>query len=129
MSTRSENLETLRTYYTALRTLDVDSAVKTFAQDAEMHCPIGEPPNMGQDGVRNFFVSVIEHFEAIAVTEEFMHCLEESAAAKWRCSGISTSGRTVEFEGVDLFHFTPEGKIRTLHAYWDPTALLSAIGD
>ncbi|MEK8024111.1 MAG: nuclear transport factor 2 family protein [Candidatus Hydrogenedentota bacterium] len=129
MPSRTQVEDVLKNYYAALRSLDLKAAVKTFAPDAVQHCPVGDPPRVGQDAIREFFQGVLNHFDAIAVKEEFFYCLENEAAAKWTCDGTAVNGRHISFEGIDLFRINDDGKITEIKAYWDPMKMLAAFAE
>lgn len=129
MPTRAEVEDVLRTYYAALRALDLVAASKTFSSDAVQHCPVGDPPHVGRAAILQFFQGMLDNFEAIAIKEEFFYALENEAAAKWTCEGKAVNGRDVVFEGIDLFHINDQGQITEIRAYWDPLKVLAAFQD
>jgi len=49
------------------------------------------------------------------------------AAVKWTGKGTSTSGHEVRFEGIDVIEVNEEGKIQTVHAYWNPAEMIAQL--
>ena len=49
------------------------------------------------------------------------------AAVKWTGHGTSTSGREVNFEGIDIFEVNDDGKIQTVRAYWNPAEMIAQL--
>jgi hypothetical protein len=79
-------------------------------------------------GLRALFSGVLEQFETFGLTEESVFLATSGAAVKWPGRGRAKNGRSVEFEGIDVFALDPDGRIRSLHAYWDAAPFLAAVG-
>ncbi len=119
--------ETVRAYFAATRALDIEALLATCAEDVVMHSPVGEPPRRGREEVRKFFMTIIDFFDTVGLTEEFLFAIPGEAAAKWNCRGIAVNGRSVSFEGIDVYKINDEGKIREFWGYWDPGVLVSSL--
>jgi steroid delta-isomerase len=114
-------------YFLAIRTLDVEAWVACFAEDATDFDPVGGTPHSGQEAIRQFFLGIAGLFEAVGLTEEFVHIVGQEVAVKWTGRGVGKNGCEVHFEGIDLFEINDSGKIQTLRAYWNPAPLMAEL--
>lgn len=114
-------------YFAALRAMDVDRWVDTFAPDAVSHDPVGAPAHNGHAAIRAFLTGVVSLFETFGLTEDRVFLAGNSAAVKWTGCGIGRNGRSVTFEGIDVIECDGEGKIIAVYAYWDPTPVVTAV--
>jgi steroid delta-isomerase len=113
-------------FYAALRSNDVDAWVALFAA-ATAADPVGAPVHRGHEGLRAFLSGVLEQFETFGLTENAVYCVPGGAAAKWTGLGLGRNGRSVEFEGIDVFEMDAHGLIKSLSAYWDAAPVLEVI--
>lgn len=114
-------------YFAAIRAMDTDAWVKTFAEDAVSHDPVGAPPNVGHDGLRRFFDGITGAFEKVGLFENDIFIVGNEAAVKWTGRGTGKNGREVTFEGIDFFEINDAGKIQTVRAYWNPAAMMAEL--
>jgi steroid Delta-isomerase len=114
-------------YFAAIRAMDVEAFVGTFAEDAIDHEPVGGTPMKGRAEIRPFFAGFLSSWTTVGLTEEYVHIVGNEVAVKWRGEGISKNGRSITFEGIDLFEINVMGKIQTLRAYWNPAPLLAEL--
>jgi steroid Delta-isomerase len=114
-------------YFSALRAMDVDRWVNTFAADAESHDPVGTPPLVGHDALRQFLTEIFSVFETVGLTEDHIFVTGDTAAVKWTGLGRGRNGKDVIFEGIDVIECNPDGKITSLRAYWNPAPIVAAV--
>lgn len=114
-------------FYAALRSNDVDAWLAVFAENAVAHDPVGAPPHRGRDGLTAFLSGILQRFETFGLTEDDVFQAPFSAAVKWTGRGRGRNGRPVEFHGIDVFEFDPEGKISSLDAYWDAAPVMATL--
>ena len=114
----------IKAYFAALRAMDVEAWVATFAPDAKSYDPVDAPPTVGHDGLRQFYAAIAGAFEKVGLTEDHVFIAGNSAAVKWTGRGRGKNGRDVKFEGIDIFEFNEEGLIQTVRAYWNPAEVL-----
>jgi steroid Delta-isomerase len=114
-------------YFAALRAMDVDRWVNTFAPDAISHDPVGAPAHQGHAALRAFLTAAFSRFEKVGLTEDHVFLAGNSAAVKWTGSGIDRNGKNVTFEGIDVIECDSDGKIISVHAYWDPARIVPAV--
>lgn len=117
----------VKAYFAALRAMDIESCVNTFAEDGISHDPVGAPPTVGHQKLREFFQTITAAFKEVGLKEDEVFIAGNGAAVKWSGRGISKQGRKVHFEGIDVFAVNEAGKIETLHAYWNPAEMVAQL--
>ena len=115
---------TIKAYFAALRAMDVEAWVATFAPDATSYDPVGAPPHVGHEALRQFLSAIMAAFDKVGLTEDQVFIAGNGAAVKWTGSGKGKNGRAVRFEGIDVFDFNEEGLIQTVRAYWNPAEVM-----
>jgi steroid delta-isomerase len=115
-------------YFAALRAMDTDRWVDTFAPTATSNDPVGAPPLVGHEGVRAFITGVFSLFTTVGLTENSVFINDSTAAVKWTGSGLGKNGAAVTFEGIDVITVDQAtGKITLVNAYWNPSPVLIAV--
>ncbi len=117
----------VRAYFLAIRAMDADAIANTFAEDGTTCDPMGTPPVSGREGIREFFQSIFKNFKSVALDEDSVFVAGNGAAVKWTGRGTSTNGSEVRFEGIDVFEVNDDGKIQTIHAYWNPAEMIAQL--
>ncbi|MFN2498454.1 MAG: nuclear transport factor 2 family protein [Pyrinomonadaceae bacterium] len=118
---------TVKTYFEALRAMDQQAWVNTFAEDAISHDPVGALPINGHQKLAEFFQTITAAFKEFGLTEDHVFIAGTGAAVKWTGRGTSKQGRAVHFEGIDVFTIDEAGKIETLQAYWNPAEMVAQL--
>lgn len=114
----------VKAYFAAIRAMDAELWVATFAPNAVSYDPVGAPPAVGHDGLRQFFAAIVGAFKKVGLTEDHVFIAGGCAAVKWTGRGKGKNGREVTFEGIDIFEFNDAGQIQTLRAYWNPAEVM-----
>ena len=117
----------VKAYFAALRAMDQQAWVNTFAEDAVTYDPVGAAPTKGHQRLGEFFETITAAFKEIGLTEDDVFIAGNGAAVRWSGRGISKRGRKVHFEGIDVFEVNEDGKIQTLHAYWNPAEMVAQL--
>jgi steroid delta-isomerase len=117
----------VKKYFAALRAMDQQAWVNTFAVDAISHDPVGAPPIEGHQKLGEFFQTITAAFKEVGLTEDQVFVAGNKAAVKWTGAGISKQGRKVKFEGIDVIEVNESGKIQTVHAYWNPAEMVAQL--
>ena len=117
----------VKSYFASTRAMDLEGWLGHFAPDAVSYDPVGGVPLAGHADLRAFFLQITGAFETVGLSEESVFLADGRAAVKWIGKGIGKNGRSVTFEGIDVFELNAAGKIQTLWAYWDPQKALSAL--
>ena len=117
----------VRAYFLAIRAMDADAFANSFAEDGTTSDPMGSPPITGREALLQFFQSICGNFKSVALAEDSIFIAGNGAAVKWTGTGTSTNGKTVKFEGIDVFEMNHDGKIQNLWAYWNPGEMIAQL--
>lgn len=117
----------VRSYFLAIRAMDADAFANTFAEDGTTFDPVGTAGITGREAIREFLTSICKNFKSVGLTEESVFVAGNGAAVKWVGWGTSATGREVKFEGIDVFEVNADGKIQTVHAYWNPAEMIAQL--
>ena len=117
----------VRAYFLAIRAMDADAFANTFAEDGTTFDPVGTPGITGRAGIREFLQNICKSFKTVGLTEDYVFVAGNGAAVKWTGQGTSASGKEVRFEGVDVIEVNEDGKIQTVHAYWNPAEMIAQL--
>ena len=114
-------------YFAAVRALDVERWVRTFASDGVSHDPVGTPPLVGHEALRGFLTQILSLVEKINLTENHVYVNGNSAAVQWIGFVDTHEGKRIDFDGIDVLDCDEEGKITLVRAFWDPTPVFAAL--
>jgi len=117
----------VRAYFLAIRAMDADAFANTFAENGTTFDPVGSPAVTGRAALREFLQSICKNFKSVSLYEDAVFVAGNGAAVKWTGRGTSTSGKEVNFEGIDVFEVNEDGKIQTIHAYWNPAEMIAQL--
>ena len=117
----------VRAYFLAIRAMDADAFANTFAEDGTTFDPVGSPGITGRAAIREFLQTICKNFQSVGLTEDCVFVAGNGAAVKWTGRGISSNGKEVKFEGVDVFEVNEDGKIQTVRAYWNPAEMIAQL--
>jgi len=117
----------VKAYFAALRAMDQQAWVNTFAEDAVTYDPVGAPPTKGHQRLGEFFQTITAAFKEVGLTEDEVFIAGNGAAVKWTGRGVSRQGNKVRFEGIDVITVNEAGKIEKLEAYWNPAEMVAQL--
>lgn len=117
----------IRSYFDAINALDQDAWVNTFAHDAVSNDPVGAPPIVGHQKLGEFFQSIAGAFKELSLNPDQIFIAGNGAAVKWTGRGTSKQGKSVKFEGIDVFEVNQSGRIERLNAYWNPAEMVAQL--
>jgi steroid delta-isomerase len=117
----------VRAYFLAIRAMDPEAIANTFAEDGTTFDPVSAPGITGRNAIREFFESIYKNFKSVGLTEDSVFVAGNGAAVKWTGHGTSTNGGEVKFEGIDVIEVNDDGKIQTIHAYWNPAEMIAQL--
>ncbi len=83
--------KTVKAYFAALRAMDQQAWVNTFAEDGVSYDPVGAPPTNGHQKLGEFFQTIMAAFKEVGLTEDYVFIAGNSAAVKWTGRGTSTT--------------------------------------
>lgn len=113
--------------YAAIGVMDLEAWVNTFAEDAVIYDPVGTPPQEGHEAIFKLFSNILDLFESIKLTEDFVHIVGNEVAVKWTGYALGKNRREVRFAGIDIFELNETGKIKTLRSYWNATEAIAQL--
>src|SRR6266545_1939390 len=73
--------KTVKAYFAAIRAMDEQAWVNTFAEDAISYDPVGAPPIIGHQSLREFFQTITAAFKEVGLTEDEVFIAGNGAAA------------------------------------------------
>ena len=114
-------------YFAALRAMDVEAWIATFAPNAVSHDPVGQPPLEGHGALRQFAHNVFGLCTAFGLTEESIFIAGNEAAVKWNGYARGKNGLEVTFAGIEVIAVNEEGTIQSVRAYWNPSPVLAVL--
>lgn len=114
-------------YFAAVRAMDVEAWLATFAEDAVSEDPYGSPPLESKTALGQFFNGLASAFESIDMRADHIFISGNAAAVKFTITGRGKNGRDIVAEGIEVFEFDEEGLIRRIKAYWNPAAMIAEL--
>jgi ketosteroid isomerase-like protein len=117
----------VQSYFATIKTMDAEQWIANFAEDAEAYDPADAPPHTGHDGLRQFFGAIAGGFKEVALKPDHIFIVGHEAAVKWTGRGVGKNGKSVHFEGIDVFEINEAGKIQKTRAYWNPAELMGQL--
>ncbi|MDJ0859393.1 MAG: nuclear transport factor 2 family protein [Dinoroseobacter sp.] len=124
--TPTEKTARVQAYFTALTAGDTDLILRLFAPGATVFSPF-----LGLVDAPAFFLklSAASNGSKLTVHDVLLNADASSAAGHFRYDWTLASGDDISFEGVDLFHFAPDGWFSKLLIYYDTHPLREEVGD
>jgi steroid delta-isomerase len=117
----------INSYLGAIAAMDADAFANAFAPDGVSNDPVGTPAHEGRDAIRAFLQSILTACDRVSLMPDHMFVGGDGAALKWTGQLTTKNGRSVTFEGIDVIQVNDQGKIQTLHAYWDPAPVMAVM--
>jgi steroid delta-isomerase len=124
--------ELIRQSREAVRAHDREGWLGLWAPDAVIQDPVGPSPfdatgngHSGPEAIAAFYDNVIAANESITFTIRQSILCGEEAANVGVIRITFAGGSAVEVDGVYTYRRSPEGKIASLRAYWEPDAIRS----
>lgn len=90
-----------------------------FADDATQVDPVPSPPNVGKEAIGQFWDNVCAMADKLEPQLDRVHVCGDQAAVVFTMNARSGDGGSA-IDIVDVFEVDDDGKIASLHAYWDP---------
>src|SRR3981081_764438 len=114
-------------YYAALRAMDVEAWVATFAVDGVSQDPVSSPPVVGHAALRQLAINMWGSWDNIGPRAQQVFVSGNEAAVKWVGYGRAKNGREAQFEGIGILTVNDQGKIQSIRAYWEPAQVMTQI--
>jgi steroid delta-isomerase len=109
----------VRRYWAAINAGDRDGYLATFADDAVVQDPVGDPPLYSREARCKFIENLFHKLTKRNFTVDFLTAAGDATAAKWTLVAHSEAG-SVHMEGIDTFRHGADGRIDRLWAYPGP---------
>src|SRR5205823_5170776 len=84
-------------YFGASRAMDANAVAEAFAPDGVSNDPVGTPPHVGRDAIRQFMHGVIAESQRVESTADDVFIAGDSAAVKWTVQLTAKNGQSVTF--------------------------------
>lgn len=118
---------TVATYFAALRARDADAWLATFADNAVLYDPVGQPPLEGHAAIRHFAEQVFGLCTTFGLREEATFLAGNEVAVKWNGYAVGKNGHEITFAGIEVIAVNETGVIQTVRAYWNPAPILAEL--
>ncbi len=124
--TAPEKTAQVQAYFAALTAGDTKAILDLFAPGATVLSPF-----LGIVEAPAFFakLAAASNGSTLTVHDVLLNADASSAAGHFRYDWTLASGDAISFEGVDLFHFAPDGRFSKLLIYYDTHPLREEVGD
>jgi steroid delta-isomerase len=129
-STTTTARDLARASMAAVESLDRQAWLDLFADDSVVEDPVGpsmfDPEGKGHRGpeaIAAFFDNVIAVNESIAFAVRGSFLCGDEVANVGVIRITFEGGSAIEVDGVYVYRRSPEGKIASLRAYWEPDAI------
>jgi steroid delta-isomerase len=122
MPTPSELRDAITRYVNAVNSRDADALAALFTEDAIQADPASNPPNVGREAIHAFFTNSVAASEKWAFTAKAVHTCAAHVAIDFQIA-LVTGGATMTIDGIEVFTFTEDTLISSVHAYWDDNDL------
>lgn len=110
-------------YFKATQSMSVEQWVSQFSDGAEVEDPVGSSILRTREAIQAQGKKFIEAFETVGLYPDFVQVSGNRASAKWTGRGTTKDGQRVEFEGINVWEFAPDGRVKKLTGYWDPSKM------
>ena len=104
-------------YGRAWREKDVEAAVALFTEDAEYRSSPFREPNVGSDGVRQYWTRATSSQEDLDVRMGRPIVAGDRAVVEW-WTRMRADGEEITLPGCLLLRFAPDGRCAALREYW-----------
>ena len=114
---------TVEQYVTRFNAGDFDGVVALFTEDASQEDPVGTPPNVGHEAIRQFFANVEGVGKPqLKVLHDPIIVGNEAVLTFSVITEIGDQKVTVPFV-VDHMTLADDGRIAKIRAFFDPTSM------
>lgn len=118
----------IQNYFATLSTMDFGQYVELYSPDGTLEDPVGGPVYRGHKAIRAWVDAIGAGFSQLQFeTGSIVVVSPTQAAAQWHANTWTLDGRLIQFEGIGMFVFNEEGKLRQLREYWDLPGVLAQL--
>jgi steroid delta-isomerase len=119
MPTPEQMTAAVHGYVEAFDKGDPEAVVALFASDAIVEDPIGTPPKVGHDAIREFYAASMQTGAKLRL-EGPIRVATEYAAFAFRVE-LTMEGKSLTVDVIDTFKFNADGKVTEMRAYFGPS--------
>lgn len=118
---------TLTAYFTNMAAMNPEGWVDTFAEDAVICDPVGNPPSKAHEDFQKFFGMLTAFFEKMELSQDKIIIVGNNAAVNWTMRVVAKSGRKAMTEGISTFEINDAGKIQKVSSYWNESEMMAQL--
>jgi len=119
MATLEQMIAAVHGYVDAFDKGDPEAVVALFAPDAIVEDPIGTPPKVGHEAIREFYAASMQTGAKLRL-EGPIRLATEYAAFAFRVE-LTMEGKSLTVDVIDTFKFNADGKVTEMRAYFGPS--------
>ena len=121
--------ELINAYFINMEKMNAQGWMEIFSPNALIYDPVGKPPSKPHEDSEKFFAIISNFFETMALSQDNVFILENSAAVKWTMKVVAKNKKTATAEGISIFEINKNLKIDQVSSYWDETTMMSQLKD
>lgn len=114
-------------YLAAVNSLDRTAYLACFSPEAVVLDPYGGRPSQGQEGLNKFFNGMERTWASFTMTAGRSYVSGNRVAFAWSVRATAKSGKTADFEGINVLTVGEDGLVTQLEGYWDMGAMIAQI--
>ena len=123
MPTPEQVRSVVETYVKTMEAGDRDGWVALWADDAVHHDPPSQPPHVGQDAIAAFWDEIHLLTETFSYDVRDVWVVGDEAAMVFTLTIGLTGGMRLQFDAVEVFAVGDDGRITSMKAFLDETAM------
>lgn len=108
-------------YFKATQSMSVEQWVARFDNGAEVEDPVGGSILKTKEAIRAQGEQFMGGFQEVGLYPDFVQVSGNRASAKWTGRGVTKDNRQMEFEGINVWEFAQDGRVKKLTGYWNPS--------
>ena len=112
-------------YFAAVGQADREAFVALFHPDVHVEDPVGAGVLQGHEGVARFHKGLGRAWASLRMEPTHLQVRGSRAAIAWRARGHSSTGKDIDFEGIDVLEVDDAGRITRLEGYWDLESVIA----
>ena len=121
--------ELINAYFINMEKMNAQGWMEIFSPNALIYDPVGKPPSKPHEDSEKFFAIISNFFETMALSQDNVFILENSAAVKWTMKVVAKNKKMATAEGISIFEINKNLKIDQVSSYWDETTMMSQLKD
>lgn len=123
MPTPEQMEAAVHAYVAAFDAGDPEAALAIFATEATVEDPVGSPPRVGQEAIREFYTASMAT-GARLVLDGPIRIAADHAAFAFRVA-LNFGGKDMDIHVIDTFAFDVEGKVKEMRAFFGPSNMIA----